>query len=114
MLPVLPRIPNVDDMINGNYYFIIHAPRQSGKTTFLKILTKKINSEKKIYALYCSLELLQGVNDIKTAMTTIVSQVIYASKKSGVDVLKKLGITMCKALIPHSIRKFSWYSMIYA
>jgi predicted AAA+ superfamily ATPase len=39
MLPVLPRLPGVDDMIEGKYYFTLHGPRQSGKTTFLKFKT---------------------------------------------------------------------------
>jgi predicted AAA+ superfamily ATPase len=43
MLPVLPRIPDVGDMIDGKFYFILHAPRQSGKTTFLQTLTEEIN-----------------------------------------------------------------------
>jgi predicted AAA+ superfamily ATPase len=42
MLPVLPRQPEIDEMIEGKFYFILHAPRQSGKTTLLDALTDKI------------------------------------------------------------------------
>ncbi|MDR3203530.1 MAG: hypothetical protein LBV23_02125 [Deltaproteobacteria bacterium] len=42
LLPVLPRLPEVDDLIEDEYYFILHAPRQSGKTTFLNFLTNKL------------------------------------------------------------------------
>jgi predicted AAA+ superfamily ATPase len=52
-------------MIEGNYYFTLHAPRQSGKTTFLKALTNNINSLGEMYALYCSLEVCQGVTDVE-------------------------------------------------
>jgi hypothetical protein len=31
----LPRLPGVRGLIDGRHYFIIHAPRQTGKTTFL-------------------------------------------------------------------------------
>jgi hypothetical protein len=89
MLPVLPRIQDVDEMFKGEYYFIIHAPRQSGKTTFLKALIKKINSEGQMYALYCSLEVLQGLTDIDRAMSTVRSQIIAALKLSGINVFKK-------------------------
>jgi hypothetical protein len=34
MIPVLPRLPNVEKMIESKCYFVIHAPRQSVKTTF--------------------------------------------------------------------------------
>ncbi|MDR1607464.1 MAG: ATP-binding protein, partial [Deltaproteobacteria bacterium] len=56
MLPVLPRQSDVDEMIEGKYYFILHAPRQSGKTTYLFDIVDKINNEGQYYALYCSLE----------------------------------------------------------
>jgi ABC-type multidrug transport system ATPase subunit len=45
MLPVLPRLPGVDAMIDSENYFILHAPRQSGKTTFIRALTDKVNKE---------------------------------------------------------------------
>ncbi|MDR1298261.1 MAG: ATP-binding protein, partial [Deltaproteobacteria bacterium] len=55
MLPVLPRVPVVGEMIEAKQYFILHAPRQSGKTTYLQFLAAKINSEDKFYAINCSL-----------------------------------------------------------
>ncbi|MDR1080453.1 MAG: hypothetical protein LBQ79_05735, partial [Deltaproteobacteria bacterium] len=33
MIPALPRLPDVSDLIEKKRYFVIHAPRQSGKTT---------------------------------------------------------------------------------
>jgi predicted AAA+ superfamily ATPase len=59
MLPAIPRLPEVDDMIDGGYYFVLHAPRQSGKTTCLKALVDNINSKGEYYALYCTLEVNQ-------------------------------------------------------
>ncbi|MDR3204020.1 MAG: ATP-binding protein, partial [Deltaproteobacteria bacterium] len=55
LLPVLPRLPDADIMIERKFYFILHAPRQSGKTTFIKFLTDKINAQGQRYALSCSL-----------------------------------------------------------
>jgi len=46
-------------LIERGHYFVIHAARQSGKTTLLKGLTSKINAEGKYHALYCSLEGVQ-------------------------------------------------------
>jgi hypothetical protein len=89
MLPVLPRLPVVDDMIEGKYYFILHAPRQSGKTTFLKFLTKKINNSGELYALTCSLATLSGIRDDLNALTRIVSQINRAISLSNVDSIKE-------------------------
>jgi len=47
------------NLINQKQYFIIHAARQSGKTTLLKALTRQINAEVKYNVLYCSLEALE-------------------------------------------------------
>jgi predicted AAA+ superfamily ATPase len=39
------RQTEIDGLIDGEYYFILHAPRQSGKTTYLQFLTNEINAE---------------------------------------------------------------------
>jgi hypothetical protein len=92
MLPVLPRIDGVSDMIDGNFYFILHAPRQSGKTTFLKALTDKINLEGLYYALYCSLEVCQDVTDDETAMRRIVVAINESLQQSPIKSLKQLAL----------------------
>jgi AAA+ ATPase superfamily predicted ATPase len=58
MLPALPRLPNVRDLINKKRFFILHAPRQSGKTTVIKAAIDSLNNEGSYYALYCSLVFL--------------------------------------------------------
>jgi len=42
----------IDDM----QYFLIHAPRQTGKTTFLHALAHRLNKEGKYVSVVCSLE----------------------------------------------------------
>jgi predicted AAA+ superfamily ATPase len=75
ILPVLPRLPIADEMIDNEYYFILHAPRQSGKTTFIRSLTDKINNDGQRYALNCSLATLRSINDEEKILTRIVSQI---------------------------------------
>ncbi len=41
----LPRISGVKKLIEGQHYFILHAPRQTGKTTYLYALMKELNQE---------------------------------------------------------------------
>ncbi|MDR0622052.1 MAG: ATP-binding protein [Deltaproteobacteria bacterium] len=89
MLPVLPRLPGVNEMIDKENYFILHAPRQSGKTTFLKALTEKINKDGQRYALFCSLAILRNITDEKVALTTIISQLNESMLSSEVLILKE-------------------------
>ncbi|MCL2270081.1 MAG: ATP-binding protein, partial [Treponema sp.] len=42
------------DLVDEENYFVIHAARQSGKTTLLQALARQINEQGEYYALYCS------------------------------------------------------------
>ncbi|MDR1314455.1 MAG: ATP-binding protein [Deltaproteobacteria bacterium] len=90
MLPALPRLPVVSGLIEGESYFVIHAPRQSGKTTCLNELTKKINSEGRYYAVKCSLATLREIEDAKEAMGGAVNQIIGGLGFSAVPALRDL------------------------
>lgn len=72
MLPPEERIHGVKRLIDRDQYFVIHAPRQSGKTTFLQHLGKKINREKERLALYASLERVEGLNTRQEAIPAII------------------------------------------
>ena len=64
MLDATERLHNeLVELINGEQYYVIHAARQTGKTTLLINLASKINKEGKYYAVYCSLEKMYGVVD---------------------------------------------------
>ena len=63
MLPALDRLPGVRELVAGGDYFVIHAPRQTGKTTALKALVSEINEKGDMFALYCTLETLQNRSD---------------------------------------------------
>ena len=43
-------------LIEKSQYFLLHAPRQSGKTTLLHAITRRINSEGKYIAVTFSME----------------------------------------------------------
>ena len=45
MLPALDRMPEVRRLVGQKAYFVIHAPRQTGKTTALKALAREIKEE---------------------------------------------------------------------
>jgi len=65
----------LNDLIEHEQYFVIHAARQSGKTTLLWELADKINAEGKYYALYCSLECLQEITAVERGIPSIVRKI---------------------------------------
>lgn len=56
MLPALRRIPQVRDLIDQRTYFVVHAPRQVGKTTTLMSLAAELTREGRYTAALVSLE----------------------------------------------------------
>jgi hypothetical protein len=44
MLPPTIRLPNLSRLIRQESYFVIHAPRQTGKTTAILALAEQITS----------------------------------------------------------------------
>ena len=75
MLPALQRNPEIKSLIDKKQYFVIHAARQTGKTTLLKSLVKQLNDEGNYYALYCSLEAVQGINEPKEGIAEIINNI---------------------------------------
>jgi type II secretory pathway predicted ATPase ExeA len=67
--------PEVSALIADAQYFIIHAARQSGKTTLLKDLTRRLHAEGQYYALYCSLENVEGIADPKEGLPAIINAI---------------------------------------
>jgi hypothetical protein len=56
MVPPLPRFPEARELIDQQAYFVLHAPRQTGKTTTLRALAKALTSEGRYAALYFTCE----------------------------------------------------------
>ena len=63
MMPALDRLPGVRELVARGDYFVVHAPRQTGKTTALQALVSEINAKGEMFALYCTLESLQNRAD---------------------------------------------------
>jgi hypothetical protein len=80
MLNPEDRCPGVMDLIEGKDFFVIHAPRQSGKTTLLKSLARRIKAGTDRHALYCSLESVQGINEAPRGVSAILNCLQLALK----------------------------------
>ena len=63
MIDPIARAADFDTLIEQKAYFVIHAPRQSGKTTLLEVLAKKLTLEGKYCALRVSCEIGQPFGD---------------------------------------------------
>jgi hypothetical protein len=53
LVPALARAPELSGLIGKKQYFVIHAARQSGKTTLLKTLARDLTNKGTHVALYC-------------------------------------------------------------
>ena len=62
-------------MAEEGHYFVIHAARQSGKTTLLQEMTRKLAAQENFYALYCSLEAIQEFSDPEKGLPLIVQKI---------------------------------------
>ncbi|MDR1534492.1 MAG: ATP-binding protein, partial [Planctomycetota bacterium] len=85
MLPAVDRLPEARRLIEQKRYFVIHAARQSGKTTLLRALTREINAAGRQYALYCSLEELQEVTELAAVMKSVVGKIQLAGEYSPAE-----------------------------
>jgi hypothetical protein len=91
MLDPLARI-DVDEvvrLIDGKRYFVLHAPRQTGKTTCLLALMKRLNEEGRYRAVYANIEAAQAARgDVAAGMRTVVQSIAQkASALQGDDSL---------------------------
>jgi len=57
MLPALRRLPEVRSLIDQESYFVLHAPRQVGKTTALLSLAQELTSEGRYTSVLVSMEM---------------------------------------------------------
>ncbi|KYF50621.1 CyrO [Sorangium cellulosum] len=63
MLPAAERLPQARRLIERGAYFVVHAPRQMGKTTTLRALADEITAERRYAALYFTCEEGQPAGD---------------------------------------------------
>ncbi|MDR1675304.1 MAG: AAA-like domain-containing protein, partial [Tannerella sp.] len=84
MIEASTRLQGVEELIDSEQYFVIHAARQSGKTTYLQDLSKRLNAGGKYYTLYCSLEKAQNVDEPERGIPVIVR--IIKNKLNGTDI----------------------------
>jgi hypothetical protein len=89
MLDATERLHNeLIELIDSKQYYVIHAARQTGKTTLLLNLASKINKESGYYAIYCSLENAYGITDPEKGINSVMGS-IKSAVKTFSAILKK-------------------------
>ncbi|MEN8215350.1 MAG: AAA-like domain-containing protein [Pseudomonadota bacterium] len=72
----LSRLSGVRELINDEHYFVLHAPRQTGKTTYLYALMHQLNQEGQYTALTVNIQPAASGRDSEHAMR-ILARAIY-------------------------------------
>jgi hypothetical protein len=76
MLPAAERLPEALPLIEGWQYFIVHAPRQTGKTTTLAALAAQLTANRKHVALRLSCERAEAWgDDIEAAELAVLDSI---------------------------------------
>ncbi|MDR2578317.1 MAG: PD-(D/E)XK nuclease domain-containing protein [Chitinispirillales bacterium] len=78
MLPPEERLvgAQLHRYIRDKLYWVLHAPRQTGKTTFLQSWAREINSGDEAVACYVSIERCQGIADLERGIPGICEAII--------------------------------------
>lgn len=63
MLPPEPRLPEARELIDRRQYFVVHAPRQTGKTTTLVALARTLTAKGRYAAVYATCEAARALGD---------------------------------------------------
>ncbi|WP_153004417.1 ATP-binding protein, partial [Tepidimonas taiwanensis] len=82
MLDPLARIDltEIEALIDAKRYFVLHAPRQTGKTTALLALMHHLNAQGRYRALYCNIEAAQAARgNVHEGMAAIVNALASAA-----------------------------------
>jgi hypothetical protein len=65
-LPTAVRLPDLQPFFDRKQYFVLHAPRQTGKTTAMRTLAVELRA-RGVAACWATLEGCQGIEDIERA-----------------------------------------------
>jgi Holliday junction resolvase-like predicted endonuclease len=75
-LDPMKRLQSVRQLVEGQKYFVLHAPRQTGKTTTMISFVRALNAEGKYAALYVNVEAAQAVrNDVAAANRVFIGAI---------------------------------------
>jgi len=108
MLPPADRLvgAQLHRYIRDSLYWVLHAPRQTGKTTFLQNWAREINTGTEAVACCVSIESCQGIADRTEAMITINKAICAFSKNAGLP-MPELSFDRLEFLLYRTMQKWA-------
>jgi hypothetical protein len=92
MIPAERRLPGCDVLIAKQAYFVVHAPRQTGKTTTMKALARRLTAEGRYAALRFSCQNAQVFpEDVSAAEKAVWSAIETSARTALPEDLRPLG-----------------------
>jgi hypothetical protein len=89
MVPTAERLPEIRQLVRDNAYFVVHAPRQSGKTTTLMALCRELTEAGTHTALHFSCEAGEAAgDDYKAAEAAIIDTIVEAASNALPEALR--------------------------
>jgi hypothetical protein len=83
MLPPEPRLPGARELVEQSRYFVVHAPRQTGKTTSMAALARDLNAGGRHAALLFSCEQARYAEDDVAAASREILEAIATEATFG-------------------------------
>lgn len=84
MLPAAERLPEAFEFVEFGQYFVLHAPRQTGKTTTLAALAREITVEGHYLALHFTCEEAEPLgDDYENAERVVLGSMRVAARQLG-------------------------------
>jgi AAA+ ATPase superfamily predicted ATPase len=77
------RLPELQRLVDDEQYFLIHAARQSGKTTCIQQFARQLNADGHYHALYCSLETLRDITTTGQGIARLLSRIDFTLQNSS-------------------------------
>ncbi len=88
MLPAAERLSQAPRLVDRGGYFVVHAPRQTGKTTSLWALARKLTAQGKYAALHFSCEIAEAAgDDYRAAQRAVVASIAREASDEFPDAL---------------------------
>ncbi|MEM7589717.1 MAG: AAA-like domain-containing protein, partial [Myxococcota bacterium] len=79
-------LDEVLSLIQQKKYFLVHAPRQTGKTTCLKALARYLNEKGELHCVYASLQQGQAARqDVDKGIEAVLTQIAIAAQRQLQD-----------------------------
>lgn len=108
MVPALGRLPDARALVDQFGYFVVHAPRQTGKTTTLRALAAELTESGAYAGLYFSVESARAHTAVQLAEAYLIDAVARAAELRLPPELRPPAVPA--ATVPDGPRLSMWWT----